>query len=86
MKLALVIPLALALALGGCMMNPKYVAQDRYDRTQTTAEAGLPDPCGPGEQRTYRPTPATDRPTYDSVIPPTSDVSTRSPSLCKRRR
>jgi hypothetical protein len=72
--------------LGGCMMNPTHIAQDKYDRTQPTAQADLPKPCGPGEQRTYRPTPKTDRPTYDSVIPPTSDVSTQQPSLCGRRR
>jgi hypothetical protein len=86
MKPAISITLFPAILFGGCVGIPNHIAQDRYDKTQSRAEAGLPDPCAPGEQRTYRPTPATDRPTYDSVIPPSSDVSTRTPSLCKRRR
>jgi hypothetical protein len=86
MKPAIGFSLGLALALGGCLSNPGHIARDTYDRTQGTQQASLPEPCKSGEQRTYRPTPKTDRPTYDSVIPPSSDVPTRSPSECRRRR
>ncbi|MEP7211020.1 MAG: hypothetical protein ABI740_09310 [Alphaproteobacteria bacterium] len=86
MKPAIGFLLVLALALGGCLSNPQHIARDTYDKTQGTQQASLPEPCKPGEQRTYRPTPKTDWPTYDSVIPPSSDVSSQLPSECRRRR
>ena len=86
MKPTIVLAVALALSLGACIVGPDHLAQDKFDRTQSTAQAELPTPCSAGDVRTYRPTPRTDRPAYDAVIPPTSDISTRSPSECRRGR
>jgi hypothetical protein len=86
MKPALILAFTLTLVPGACMAGQGRLAQDKFDRTQSTAQADLPAPCSAGDVRTYRPTPKTDRPTYDSAIPPTSDISTRSPSECRRGR